>query len=57
MRGDDQQNGHLFSYLSPEQPVPTDHPPRVIRQMTDRALRSLLRKVEGQQGNSKQGKA
>ena len=25
MRGDDEQNGHLFSYLSPEQRVPADY--------------------------------
>ena len=38
MRGDDEQSGHLFSYLSPEQRVPADHPLRAIRQMTDAAL-------------------
>ena len=26
MRGDDEQSRHLFSYLSPEQRVPADHP-------------------------------
>jgi transposase len=41
MRGDDQQAGHLFSYLSPEQRVPADHPLRAIRQMTDGALLAL----------------
>jgi len=41
MRGDDQQAGHLFSYLSPEQRVPADHPLRAIRQMTDLALETL----------------
>jgi transposase len=41
MRGDDQQTGHLFSYLSPEQRVPADHPLRAVRRMTDEALRSL----------------
>jgi hypothetical protein len=25
MRGDDEQSGHLFSYLSPEQRAPADH--------------------------------
>lgn len=38
MRGADQQTGHLFSYVSPEQRVPADHPLRVIREMVDRAL-------------------
>ena len=41
MRGDDEQSGHLFSYLSPEQRVPADHPLRPIRVMTDDALRRL----------------
>jgi hypothetical protein len=35
MRGDDQQSGDLFSYLSPEQRVPADHPLRAICVMTD----------------------
>jgi transposase len=41
MRGDDQQSGHLFSYLSPEQRVPADHPLRAVRRMTDDALATL----------------
>src|SRR5438552_19177714 len=41
VRGDDEQSGHLFSYLSPEQRVPADHPLRTIRVMTDEALRHL----------------
>jgi transposase len=41
MRGDDEQSGHLFSYVSPEQRVPADHPLRAIRRMTDAALRDL----------------
>lgn len=42
MRGDDdEQGGHLFSYLSPERRVPADHPLRAIRAMTDEALRRL----------------
>ena len=41
MRGDDEQSGHLFSYLSPAQRVPADHPLRVIRAMTDAALDRL----------------
>ena len=44
MRGHDEQTGHLFSYLSPEQRVPADHPLRAIRQMTDRALARLSQK-------------
>jgi hypothetical protein len=41
MRGDDEQSGHLFGYLSPEQRVPADHPLRTSRAMTDEALRRL----------------
>jgi transposase len=41
MRGDDQQQGHVFSYLSPEQRVRKDHPLRPIRRMVDQALKEL----------------
>ena len=47
MRGDDEQSGHLFSYVSPEQRVPTDHPLRAIRRMTDAALRELRPALDG----------
>ena len=30
MRGHDEQTHHLFSYLSPEQRVPADHPLRAV---------------------------
>jgi transposase len=35
MRGDDLQTGWMFSYVSPEERVPPDHPLRVIRRLTD----------------------
>src|SRR5262245_52781143 len=35
MRGDDRQTGWMFSYVSPEERVPSDHPLRAIRRMTD----------------------
>lgn len=41
MRGDDRQDTKLFSYISPEDRVPTDHPLRPIRGMIDRALEEL----------------
>jgi transposase len=41
MRGEDRQQSHLFSYLSPERRVPTDHPLRAIRVMVDAALEQL----------------
>jgi transposase len=47
MRGDDEQTSHLFSYVSPEQRVPADHPLRAIRALTDEALRSLSPRFAG----------
>jgi len=41
MRGDDRQQGAMFSYISPEQRVPADHPLRPIRAMVDDVLRGL----------------
>jgi transposase len=41
MRGDDEQQGAMFSYICPEQRVPADHPLRPIRQMVDDVLRGL----------------
>src|SRR5438128_10238688 len=35
MRGDDQQAGWMFSYVSPDERVPADHPLRAIRRMTE----------------------
>ena len=31
MREHDEQTHHMFSYLSPEQRVPADHPLRAVR--------------------------
>src|ERR1039458_10713490 len=41
MRGQDEQQLDGFSYVSPEQRVPQDHPLRPLRVMTDEALREL----------------
>src|SRR6266498_576592 len=41
MRGQDEQQLDVFSYVSPEQRVPQDHPLRPLRVMTDEALREL----------------
>ena len=41
MRGHDERSDFLFSYVSPEERVPPDHPLRPIRQMTDAALARL----------------
>src|SRR6202050_3735685 len=41
MRGPDHQQSAMFSYLSPEQLVPSDHPLRAVRQMADTILAQL----------------
>src|SRR5688572_20174267 len=41
MRGADEQPGSMFSYVSLEERVPSDHPLRAIRHITDRALERL----------------
>src|SRR4030088_1811457 len=41
MRGDDRQQAGMWSYLSPEQRVPADHPLRPIRAMVDTILAEL----------------
>jgi transposase len=41
MRGEDQQQAHLFSYIAPEQRVPKDHPLRAVRRIVDRVLSRL----------------
>jgi len=41
MRGNDEQQGAVFSYVSAERRIASDHPLRQIRGMTDAALREL----------------
>src|SRR5215831_2346797 len=41
MRGQDTQQATMFSYLSPEDRVPAEHPLRPIRRMVDVALQTL----------------
>jgi len=41
MRGDDQQQSELYSYISPEQRVPSDHPLRALRLRVDTILKRL----------------
>lgn len=41
MRGPDERTGSMFSYVSLEDRIPPDHPLRVIRRITDRALDRL----------------
>ena len=46
MRGDDEQQSGMFSYISAEQRVPREHPLRAMRRMTDTALRGLSRRFD-----------
>ncbi len=46
MRGADQQQNHMFSYLSPEMRVRKDHPLRAIRAMVDEVLTQLSRRLD-----------
>jgi transposase len=43
MRGKDTQQSAMFSYVSPEERVPADHPLRPIRTMVDVVLKGLSR--------------
>ncbi|MBI4459067.1 MAG: IS5 family transposase [Acidobacteria bacterium] len=44
MRGTDVQQNAMFSYVSPEQRVPADHPIRELRQLTDAVLQRLSKR-------------
>jgi len=41
MRGEDQKQDAMFSYVSPEKRVPQDHPLRPIRAMVDQVLKEM----------------
>ncbi len=43
MRGDDRQQGAMWSYISPDQRVPADHPLREIREMVNAVLKDMSR--------------
>jgi transposase len=47
MRGNDEGQGAVFSYVSAEQRIAVDHPLRAIRAMTDVALRELSPAFDG----------
>jgi transposase len=46
MRGDDRQPDSMFSYVSPEQRVPQDHPLRAIRHLVDQILGEMSREFD-----------
>jgi len=47
MRGDDQQQAGMFSYVSLEERVPQDHPLRAIRKSVDEILRAMAKDFDG----------
>jgi transposase len=47
MRGDDRGPEAMFSYVSAEQRVPTDHPLRAIRALVDDVLHDMSREFDG----------
>lgn len=47
MRGDDRRPDAMFSYVSPEQRVPADHPLRAIRTLVDEVLRDMSHEFDG----------
>ena len=46
MRGEDPQQAAIFSYISPEERVPQEHPLRAIRAMVDAVLKELSPQFE-----------
>ncbi len=46
MRGIDQQQADMYSYVSPEARVRADHPLRAIRKMADEALKNMTERFE-----------
>jgi transposase len=46
MRGDERVQDGMFSYVSLEQRVPSDHPLREVRKLTDTVLGSLSRELD-----------
>jgi transposase len=47
MRGDDREPDSMFSYVSPEQRIPKDHPLRAVRALVDDVLRDMSREFDG----------
>src|SRR5262245_62377870 len=47
MRGDHREPDSMFSYVSPEQRIPKDHPLRAIRALVDEVLTDMTREFDG----------
>jgi transposase len=52
MRGEDQQQSGMFSYVSLEDRVPQDHPLRAIRALVDEVLRGMAKDFESLYANT-----
>ena len=52
MRGEDENQGFMFTYLSPEQRVPEDHPLRTIKAYADRVLKEMNATFEKMYSNT-----
>ncbi len=47
MRGANEEQGFIFTYLSPEQRVPQEHPLRIVKCQADAVLKGLNRTFDG----------
>jgi transposase len=47
MRGRDEQQASVFSYVSAEERIPPDHPLRAIRRTVDQVLRAMSKEFDG----------
>ena len=47
MRGDDQQQSGMFSYVSLEERVPQEHPLRAVRRLVEEILRAMAKDFDG----------
>jgi hypothetical protein len=52
MRGEDPKQQAMFSYVSPEERVPKDHPLRPIKVMVDNILANLAPLFRGGAGDA-----
>jgi len=46
MRGKDEQQGSVFSYISAEERIPADHPLRAVRRTIEEVLRAMSKKFD-----------
>src|SRR5712692_7775524 len=56
MRGEDERQDAMFSYLSPEQRVPAEHPLRPVRGMVDEVLKELSPRFDRMYAHAQMGR-